>query len=553
MPVMNGVAFFSGLTLDKPGVGYIIQATAIGLTDALSAPITAALPKVTTQTALSSSKTVDRLDQTVTFKASVSTTSTNAPLPGGFVTFKDNATTIGIVMLAGSGTASTASLTYKFTKIGSHSITAVYTGDSGDIGSISKAVALTVRDTAQNDDFGGGTSEMAVFRPSTAQWYTYGPTSNRLVGTFGAKNLQDIPVPGDYDGVGHDEMAVFRPATAQWFVMGPTGGRLMGTFGGTNDFDIPVPGDYDGLGHDELAVFRPSTGQWIVHGVTSNRVMGTFGATNLHDIPVPGDYDGVGHDELAIFRPSTGQWFVQGPTGNRLLGTFGGLNFFDIPVPGDYDGVGHDEMAVFRPSTGQWFVDGPHGPYLLGTFGATKLFDVPAGGPIGSMAALGLFGGIHVYSVNASSLGPTISFGETGSTTPSAAAPAPGPAVATTSTPSAGHPLTRQPRRPGPGPSSRRPMTGGTVPSTPRQEQCTDRWRPMRAGRTPPRLSDANSTRSAEVCTLPGTRAWVRSAQTSATRFFGKMKTIAEGTRRDYALEQRSSSRDRIGPAAFPP
>jgi hypothetical protein len=214
-------------------------------------------------------------------------------------------------------------------------------------------------------------------------------------------------------------------------VQGPTGSRVLGTFGGLNFFDIPVPGDYDGVGHDEMAVFRPSTAQWILRGTTSSRVMGTFGATNLHDIPVPGDYDGVGHDELAIFRPSTGQWIVQGPTGGHVLGTFSGLNFFDIPVPGDYDRVGHAEMAVFRPSTAQWIVMGPGGSHVLGTFGATRLADVPAGGPIGSMAALGLFGGIHVFSVTASSLGPTLLLGESSATTPNPAPAATEPVVMT--------------------------------------------------------------------------------------------------------------------------
>ena len=29
----------------------------------------------------------------------------------------------------------------------------------------------------------------------------------------------DIPVPGDYDGVGYDELAVYRPSTAQFIVL----------------------------------------------------------------------------------------------------------------------------------------------------------------------------------------------------------------------------------------------------------------------------------------------------------------------------------------------
>jgi hypothetical protein len=95
----------------------------------------------------------------------------------------------------------------------------------------------------------------------------------------------DIPVPGDYDGLGHTEMAVFRPSTAQWFVMGPTGGHLRGTFGGPNFLDIPAPGDYDGLGHTEMAVFRPSTAQWFVMGPSGGRLMGTFGALDLVDLP----------------------------------------------------------------------------------------------------------------------------------------------------------------------------------------------------------------------------------------------------------------------------
>jgi len=81
---------------------------------------------------------------------------------------------------------------------------------------------------------------------------------------------------------------------------GPAGDRALGPFGASNLFDIPVPGDYDNLGHTELAVFRPSTAQWIVRGPAGDHVVGQFGATNLFDIPVPGDYDGVGHAQLAV-------------------------------------------------------------------------------------------------------------------------------------------------------------------------------------------------------------------------------------------------------------
>jgi RHS repeat-associated protein len=169
------------------------------------------------------------------------------------------------------------------------------------------------------------------------------------LGTFSASNY-DFPnfvngsltvtpqIALDFDGVGHTEMAVFRPATAQWFVMGPTGGRLLGTFGDTSLRDIPVPGDYDGVGHTEMAVFRPATAQWFVMGPTGGRLLGTFGDTSLRDIPVPGDYDGVGHTEMAVFRPATAQWFVMGPGGGHLVGggdgRFGAQRLIDIPLEG---------------------------------------------------------------------------------------------------------------------------------------------------------------------------------------------------------------------------
>ena len=126
------------------------------------------------------------------------------------------------------------------------------------------------------------------------------------VPTYGAANLSDIPLVGDFDGVGHPELAVFRPSTAQWFVLGPNGGHLLGTYGGTNMLDIPVPGDYDGVGHTELAVFRPSTAQWFVLGPNGGHLLGTYGGTNMLDIPVPGDYNGVGHTELAVFTSVDG-------------------------------------------------------------------------------------------------------------------------------------------------------------------------------------------------------------------------------------------------------
>jgi hypothetical protein len=63
-----------------------------------------------------------------------------------------------------------------------------------------------------------------------------------------------IPVVGDWVGLGTEAIAVFRPSTGQWFLDGNGNGRwdgcavefcLLQPFG--DDGTLPVVGDWDGL------------------------------------------------------------------------------------------------------------------------------------------------------------------------------------------------------------------------------------------------------------------------------------------------------------------
>ncbi len=195
----------------------------------------------------------------------------------------------------------------------------------------SNAATLAVRG-GPGDFNGDGSGDIAMYRPSTGQWFI----RNQASVQFGEPG--DIPVPGDYNGNRVEDIAVFRPSTGQWFVRN----QFTVQFGDRGD--VPVPGDFNGDGVTDVAVYRPSTGDWFVR----NQFVVNFGGPG--HVPIVGDYNGDGTDDVAVFQPSTGMWFVR----NQAPVPFGTPG--DRPVQGDYDGNGTADIAVYRPSSGQWLV-----------------------------------------------------------------------------------------------------------------------------------------------------------------------------------------------------
>ena len=190
-----------------------------------------------------------------------------------------------------------------------------------------------------NDYNGDGIWEVAVFRPSNGKWLVRGVT-NAFYGVS-----TDLPVPGDYDGDGSADIALFRPSIGKWLVRG----GLQTYYGFSTD--VLVPADYGGDGTTDIAVFRPSNGKWLIRGLTS----AYYGFAT--DTVVPGDYTGEGAADMAVFRPSNGKWLVRGgPTAY-----FG--NSSDTVQPADYDGDGTWDFAVFRSASGKWLVRGVTAPY----------------------------------------------------------------------------------------------------------------------------------------------------------------------------------------------
>jgi MBG domain (YGX type) len=253
-------------------------------------------------------------------------------------------------------------------------------------------------DVSLSADFDGdGRTDLAVYRPSTGQWFVEEASTNfagQLLATFGGP--KDIPVPADYTGNGKASVAVYRPTTGQWFFAGQAQPLTFTTF---KTGDIPVPGNYDNTVKDEPAVYLPSTGQWIIDGPNGVHTISFGGAT---DIPVPGAYNaltsGNAAVQPAVWRPTTGQFFIRTPSGGTITDQF---KVGDISAPGDYDGIGETEAAVYRPSTSQWLVMGPNDktPRVVASFGGPN--DTPTAAPYEYRALKSGGGLISKFSIEA--------------------------------------------------------------------------------------------------------------------------------------------------------
>lgn len=138
---------------------------------------------------------------------------------------------------------------------------------------------------------------------------------------------------GDFDGDGTSDSAVFRPSTGVWFRLNSGSNTIdQEQFGLAGD--IPVDGDFDGDSRADLAVFRPSNGEWYFKRSSNGSVLGAqFGQNG--DKPAVGDYDKDGKSDIALWRPSNGNYFIL-----RSSSNFSAFNAYpfgtngDIPVQG---------------------------------------------------------------------------------------------------------------------------------------------------------------------------------------------------------------------------
>lgn len=133
----------------------------------------------------------------------------------------------------------------------------------------------------------------------------------------------------DFDGDGTSDTAIFRPSTGAWFILN-SGSNTLTALGFGQNGDIPVDGDFDGDSRADITVFRPSTGSWFRLN-SSNGAFSAVGFGQNGDRPTPGDYDKDGKTDISVFRPSLGSYFILRSSDGQFQSAQWGSNG-DIPI-----------------------------------------------------------------------------------------------------------------------------------------------------------------------------------------------------------------------------
>ena len=278
-----------------------------------STAVSQTVSKATTTTTLTSSPNPSSFEELVTLTATVS-----GQLGGvatGTMIFKDGTATVGTVSLSGGSAA------FPSTQLpqGTHTITAVYSGDANFTGSASSSVTQSVGAEVLNQwTWMGGSSTL--------------PTNSIVAGVYGTLG---VPATGNIPGSRY-LAATWTDSSGNLWLFGGQGYDSKGLIGSLND----------------LWKFNPSTNLWAWMGGSS----GGGCASGSCSSPGVNTYSG----SVPEGRNGGMSWTDQ--SGNFWL--FGGSGY---DASGNYDDF--NDLWVYNPSTNLWaWIGGSSWPRSSGPF-----------------------------------------------------------------------------------------------------------------------------------------------------------------------------------------
>ncbi len=340
-----------------------------------SAPYAITVTVCGTKTFLSSSQNPSTHGESVTFYSSVKA---SGPTPTGSVAFKDGAGTLSTVGLDINGKASYSTSTLE---IGTHPITAVYSGGGSYSGSTSDVVHQVVNtDTAACGSFGEppiqGSSGSPAYDVVTG--YLDGGANLDLVvgldGGFDASlgdglgNFSVVPsftsfgssathvAVGDFDGDGKLDIAASDSSSghvAAFLGDGAGNFTIKGSpqNAGTSPSAIAV-GDFNGDGKLDVAVANSGSGNVSVLLGNGDGTFGSAASFNTGNGPssvVVGDVNGDGIPDLIVANSGDNNVSILLGDGTGAFGSATNFPAGSAPVwvaVGDFDGDGNVDLAV---------------------------------------------------------------------------------------------------------------------------------------------------------------------------------------------------------------
>ena len=350
----QGVATFSGLSLNNPGNGYTLNVFTSGGNSVTTSPFDVVAAKLVV------TKIPSPLPFGTPFEVQVAAENADGTVD---TTYND---LVSLQLVFNPGNATLSGTTAVHAVNGVAEFPNVKLTGSGTSVTVQASGADAIKAVF------GAIDELGAYRPSDGSWsldssggQTFNPATDQVFFSFSPPGV--IGVAGDWTGSGTSKIGDF--SNGVWHLDLNDNGVLDPgeTFQFGQAGDQPVVGDWNGDGKTDLGVFRAApdgiTGEFILD-TNEDHVMGpgdetfTFGLAT--DRIVIGDWDGQGKDEVGVFRDAAS--YIPADAGDAVFSLdFSNQHTFnsssevfvfglvsDGVVIGDWNGSGTSKVGVYR-------------------------------------------------------------------------------------------------------------------------------------------------------------------------------------------------------------